>query len=295
MKWKSIFRSFRRLPKASCGAVGALLTVVSLFAPIAVADSRRPSEDLYHGWLEMYNLRFDEAHRTFSRWIQDHSADSLGPASDAAAYLFSELARLGALESELFIDDVRFSHRKKLKPDTQVKLHFTQQIDQAGRLADLSLQKSGTDTTALFVKSLICGLRADYAGLVDKQSLTALRYTKEARPYAEKLISVDPKAFDAYLGPGVENYLSSLKPLPLRILLQLTGSKIDREKGLEELRMTALHGHYLEPFAKLLLAVAALRDKNPERARELLSELHNRFPENQLFSRELDRLPRRVR
>jgi hypothetical protein len=54
--------------------------------------------------------------------------------------------------------------------------------------------------------------------------------------------------------------------------------------------MTALHGYYLEPFAKLLLAVAALRDKNSERAAELLKELCDRFPHNQLYSRELERL-----
>ena len=42
--------------------------------------------------------------------------------------------------------------------------------------------------------------------------------------------------------------------------------------------MTAQYGHYLEPFAKLLLAVAALRDNNRALARELLSGLHNRFP-----------------
>jgi hypothetical protein len=74
----------------------------------------------------------------------------------------------------------------------------------------------------------------------------------------------------------------------MRVLLRFTGSRIDREKGLEELRMTALHGYYLEPFAKLLLAVAALRDKKPEQAAELLRGLHDRFPDNQLYLRELE-------
>jgi len=66
---------------------------------------------------------------------------------------------------------------------------------------------------------------------------------------------------------GINNsLLTSLKRCP--ILLRLTGSNADREIGLEELRETAAHGHYLEPFAKLLLAVAALRDKDPVRARD---------------------------
>ena len=271
--------------------VPALLSVITCISPIVAADSTsHRSEDIYQGWLKMYDLEFDDAHRIFGQSAQNHPADPLGPASDAAAYLFSELARLGVLESELFVDDARFADRKKLQPDSQVRLHFNQQINQADRLADSTLQKSPNDANALFVKCLTCGLRADYAALVDKQNLVALRYTKEGRPYADKLLSVDPGAFDAYLGSGIENYLLSLKPAPLRFLLRLTGSRIDREKGLEQLRMTSLHGYYLEPFAKLLLAVAALRDKNLEQAAELLRGLHDRFPHNELYSRELERI-----
>jgi hypothetical protein len=78
--------------------------------------------------------------------------------------------------------------------------------------------------------------------------------------------------------------------MPLRFLLRLTGAKIDREKGIQQLELASQHGHYLEPFAKLLLAVAALRDKSVDRARDLLKGLHDRFPDNQLFSHELDLL-----
>jgi hypothetical protein len=265
----------------------ALLLALAGSSP--VVDAAQES-DIYAGWLKMYDLRFDEAHRAFDAWKHSHPNDSLGPASNAAAYLFSELARLGALESELFVDDSRFQDRAKLLPYPAVKARFVQEIGQADRLADAALQKSNTDSEALLVKSLILGLRADNAGLIEKRSLAALSYTKEARVFSERLIQAKPDAADAYLGPGVENYLLSLKPAPLRILLRMTGSNVDREKGLQEIRETALHGHYLEPFAKLLLAVAALRDNNPARACELLGELHRRFPGNELYTREMDRI-----
>jgi hypothetical protein len=263
--------------------------VLALAGSSAAANAPEDSE-LYAGWLKMYDLQFDEAHRVFAAWKQSHPDDSLGPASNSAAYLFSELARLGALESELFVDDSRFKGRAKLRPDPATKELFVQEIAQAERLADAALQRSGVDTNALFVKSMTLGLRADNAGLIDKQSLAALSYTKESRVYAERLIQAKPDAADAYLGPGLENYLLSLKPAPLRVLLRVTGSNVDRERGLQEIRETALHGHYLEPFAKLLLAVAALRDNNPVRARELLGELHRRFPDNELYTREMDRI-----
>jgi hypothetical protein len=263
-----------------------VLVVLLAFA----ADVPAPSEDLYRGWLNMYDLRFDEAHRVFKDWKQSHSADSFGPASDAAAYLFSELARLGTLESELFTDDARFENRTKLRPDPGMKTLFDHEIERANELADSALQANPGDANALFAKSLTFGLRADFASLIEKRDLAALKYTKQGRAYSDKLMAIDPKAYDAYLGTGVENYLLSLKPAPLRILLRLTGSLVDREKGVEQLRMTAQHGHYLEPFAKLLLAVAAIRDNHRAEARDLLSDLHTRFPHNQLYVRELDRL-----
>ena len=252
-------------------------------------------KDLYAGWLKMYDLKFDEAHSVFAAWKQSHPNDPLGPASNAAAWLFSELARLGALESELFVDDSRFRERAKLRPDPARKALFVQEIAQADRLADAVLQRSGANSNALFVKSMTLGLRADNAGLIEKQSLAALSYTKESRVYAERLILAKPDAADAYLGPGLENYLLSLKPAPLRVLLRVTGSNVDRERGLQEIRETALHGHYLEPFAKLLLAVAALRDNKPAHARELLGELHRRFPDNELYTREMNRIDRGAR
>ncbi len=265
-------------------------TFVLALAGLSSAANVPPESGLYAGWLSMYDLRFDEAHLAFAAWKRSHSDDALGPASNAAAYLFAELARLGALESEFFVDDSRFQDRAKLRPDPARKALFLQEIVQADRLADAALQRSSADSNALFVKSLTLGLRADNAGLIEKQSFAALSYTKESRVFAERLIQAKPEAADAYLGLGVENYLLSLKPAPLRVLLRVTGSNVDREKGLQQLGETALHGHYLEPFAKLLLAVAALRDHNPARAREILGELHRRFPDNELYTREMDRI-----
>jgi hypothetical protein len=266
------------------------LLFLALLASAWDAGAQPPADDLYRGWLKMYDLKFDEAHQVFGSWKQAHAADPLGPSSDAAAYLFSELTRLGVLESELFTDNARFWGRSKVTPDPAMKAAFEREIQRVDTLADAALQARATDTNALFAKSLSLGLRADFASLIEKRDLVALNYTKECRVYADRLKAADPLMYDAFLGPGIENYLLSLRSAPVRLLLRIAGSQVDREKGLEELRLTAQHGHYLEPFAKLLLAVAAIRDNDRARARELLTELHNRFPNNQLYLRELNRL-----
>src|SRR5579863_1814222 len=155
---------------------GAILFALAVPAPAADIP---PETELYAGWLKMYDMKFDEAHQGFAEWKQKHPDDSLGPASNAAAYLFSELDRLGALEFEFFVDDSRFKERAKLRPDPAKKTLFVQEIAQAEHLADAALQKSPTDSNALFVKSLTFGLRADNAGLIEKQAFAALSYSKE--------------------------------------------------------------------------------------------------------------------
>lgn len=107
---------------------------------------------------------------------------------------------------------------------------------------------------------------------------------------AEKLLAIDNTFYDAWLAIGVENYLLSIKPAPVRWFLRLGGAQIDKQQGLARLRLTAEKGHYLKPFARLLLAVAALRDNDRARARELLAALNREYPHNRLYLQELARL-----
>src|SRR5260370_32716251 len=113
---------------------------------------------------------------------------------------------------------------------------------------------------------------------------------KSARAGAQALLSKDGSLYDAYLAVGVENYMLGVKRAPVRWVLSMAGSKTDKTEGIRELKLTAEKGHYLEPFARLLLAVAALRDKDKNKARELLAGLAREFPKNGLYARELARL-----
>jgi hypothetical protein len=89
---------------------------------------------------------------------------------------------------------------------------------------------------------------------------------------------------------GVENYLLGLNVAPIRWLLRLGGAETDKAQGLEKLRLTAQKGRYFAPYARLLLAVAALRDKDRGTTRELLEGLSREFPQNELYRKELARL-----
>ena len=72
--------------------------------------------------------------------------------------------------------------------------------------------------------------------------------------------------------------------------MRLSGAQTDRQTGIERLRITAEKGHYLLPYARLLLAVVAIRDKDSVNARRILSALAAEFPGNRLYREELAKL-----
>jgi len=267
-----------------------LLVVVGAASPCRAVAMPSSSSPLDLGFHQMYNLQFEEAHRTFNAWEQMHPDDPLGATSDAAAYLFSELDRLGVLQWELFLDDEKFKQGKRMAPDPPTKQDFDKALARSERLANAILARSPQDRNALLAKVMDLGLRSDYLALIEKRYLASLGYMKSAGVLAQQLLSIDPSCYDAYLAIGVENYILGLKPAPVRWVLRIYGAQTDKVQGIQKLRLTAEKGHYLLPLARLLLAVAALRDKDSNQARELLAGLAQQFPNNRLYRRELDRL-----
>ena len=79
-------------------------------------------------------------------------------------------------------------------------------------------------------------------------------------------------------------------PAPVRWILRIGGLHADKQGGIADLQTTAEHGHYLAPFARILLAIAYVREKDNPRALQLLNGLHNEFPANTLFPREIAHL-----
>ena len=268
--------------------VFVLITAAAGFATCASG-----SGDLDQAYRSMYNRDFLMAQRQLQVWEQSHPGEALGPVSEAASYLFAELDRLGSLQSQLFVDDERFETRKQLAPDAQTKSLFESAINRAIALADRRLADDPHSAPAMLSETLAYGLEADYAALIEKRDMLALSYIKQGRRWAESTLASDPTCYDAYLALGVENYLLGVKPPVVRAFLRLSGAHVDKEKGIGELQVTAEKGQLLKPFARLLLAVAALRDQDLAKARKLLEGLKEEFPRNPLYGQELARLESR--
>ena len=267
-----------------------LACALLLVSPALGADSAPVSASLEPGYHEMYNLNFDDAHQFFQSWEASHPNDALGPISNAAAYLFAEFDRLHILESDLFTNDDLFTKRKKLSPDPQTRDAFNRGLARGEAIAGRVLATSPHDINALFAKAMANGLRGNYAAMIEKHNLAGLNYMKTGRAVAQQLLALDANYYDAYLAVGLENYLLGLNSAPVRWVLRMGGAQTNKDDGIAKLRVTAEKGHYLGPYARLLLAVAALRDHDRQTARRLLSGLADEFPHNQLYRNELARL-----
>jgi hypothetical protein len=271
---------------------GLVLTAgLFFFLPGPYSDaSTSDVESLEIGFRHMYNLDFSAAHKTFETWQHLHPEDPLGAAANACAYLFGEFERLRILELDLFTDNHKLDEANKLSPDPKIKDAFEKELTKADELAAKILGQSANDRDALFAKTLTDGLRGNYAALIAKQNRAALDLLKSSRSTAEALLKIDPAYYDAYLAVGIENYLLGLRSAPTRWLLRMTGAQTDKEKGIANLKITAEKGHYLAPYARLLLVIACLRDKDRSTAKKLLSDLAREFPQNRLYQIELSRL-----
>ena len=262
--------------------------VLGALAPGAAASEEPASLD--HGFHLLYNLDFAGAEQQFQLWQSQHPDNAVGPAAEGAGLLFSEFDRMGILEAQFFTDDSSFKEKKKVSPDPQVRARLDSVLGRSEELARKRLTTSPQDADALFAMTMVYGLKADYTALIEKRNLASLRYSREASGWAQKLLAVQPDNSDAYLATGVHNYIIGSLAAPWRWILRLGGYSGDKQKGMADVERTAQHGRYLAPFGRILLAIAYVRDKQTERAREVLVGLSRDFPSNPLFPREIQRL-----
>ena len=279
----------RRSFRVVSATISLTLLIFFLFSQSKALANDKPSS-LDIGYRLMYNLQFDKAKQEFSQWQQEHPDDPLGPVSEAATELFGELTRLGILEAQFFVKDSFFQKGEKLQPDQLAHQRFDRATERAESLANTRIATKPNDTDALFGLALVYGLRSDYTELIERDHWDSLKLTRQASNSADKLLQISPNYYDAYLATGMGKYVVGSLVAPVRWVLTLAGFHGDKKQGMKEVELTAQHGRFLAPFARILLAIAYLRDNNRDAAYLTLEKLRDEFPGNSLFTRELARL-----
>jgi hypothetical protein len=254
------------------------------------ADSMTPAfhtvPELMDGFNLLYQQKFTEAREAFSGWQSRNPEEPFGEVAVAASYLFEELYRQGVLTSDFFLNERKFLHGIDGKPDAGRMTSFREALTRARVLAKQRQKTNPKDSEALFALTLAAGMESDSDAILEKKQLDGLKRMKEANEYAKQLLARHPDAADAYVAPGIANYIiGSLNP-GYRFALWFGGIHGDKKLGMEQVNKTVENGRYLRPFAKIMLALAARREKQNVLAQRLLRELKDEFPSNDTFAAE---------
>jgi hypothetical protein len=263
-----------------------LLLLSTVWHPVVSGADR----ELDAGFQLLYHLRFDQAREQFNHWQHIHPDDPMGPTAEAAAFLFEEFERHNVLTSEFFLDDDRLLGGIKGKASESRKRAFNSANRRAADLARRRLASNPQDVTALLAMTITTGMHSDYASLIEKRQFASLRLARKAGEYGSRLLAVAPHMGDGYMALGTANYIIACLPAYKRFFLRIGGVQGDKRTGIEQLTVAARKGHYLQPFAKMLLYLAYMREKQPDTARRWLVELETEFPRSPVVVRERAKL-----
>ena len=238
---------------------------------------------LTSGFRMLYIQKFPEGRAQFEAWAAQHPDDPFGQVAIAASYLFEEFYHQGVLTSEFFMNDKTFLNGIEGKPDPQNMQGFDTAIENTRKLAAKRLEKNPKDPEALYALTLAAGMESDADMILRKHHMEALKRLKEANAHAKTLLAERPDAADAYIALGSANYIIGSLSVGFRAMLWFGGIHGDKKLGMDQVAKTVEGGLYLKPFAKIMLALAARREKQNKLAQKLLHELAEEFPESPLY------------
>jgi hypothetical protein len=272
-----------------CLRLAALAVLAFCLQPV-FGQSKGPAfssdPDLEKGYRLLYQQQFGPAREIFQSWAEHNPDEPFGQVSIAATYLFEEFFLQHILTSEYFLDDKRFLGGITGAPDPGRVKNFQEACGRARTIANHRLKGHPRDPEGLYALILCSGMQSDADSMLLKKHLDALKHLKEANTNAELLLRDHPDAYDAYVAPGIAYYVIGSLSSSARFVLWFGGVHGDKELGMSEVQKTADDGHYLRPFAQILLALSARREKKNALAEKNLKELTEEFPGNAIYDTE---------
>lgn len=256
-----------------------------LFAAFLLLST--PLEEVF---ARLYNFDFDRADEILDARLAARPEDHFAHGVRASSLLFRELHRLAILESEFFADDERIRDKRRLKPDPALRQRLFASLERSRAAAGAALKLNPEDADASFSMALSYGIQTDYLALVEKRQWASLGFARQSQSWAARALRANPDLHDAYLTPGISEYLIGSLPFFLRWFVRMEEIEGDKGKAAANLQRVAERGRHFGPFARILLALIYLREKQPEASHAQLARLARDYPENPLFRKELEKL-----
>jgi tetratricopeptide (TPR) repeat protein len=252
------------------------IKLIIIFLLVSVSlKTQTLDEKIETGIKQIYNIEFNEAEKTFRSILTDY------PENPAGRFF---LAMVDWWKILLDIDNESYDQL------------FFQKIEDVIFHCDKILQKDKRNIDALFFKGGAIGFRGRLRALRDSW-LKAADDGREALPIVEYASKLDPTNQDVQLGFGIYNYYAAVIPeqYPYIKPLMIFFPKGDKEKGISQLKETALKGKYAKFESQYFLMTLYFNyENNFEEAYKYAANLTSLFPKNPSFQRWLGRIYARL-
>jgi hypothetical protein len=217
---------------------------------------------ILRGLENIYNFNWPQAQLTFQRLIDKYPDDPRGYHYKSSIYFW-------------------YYFSNKDKADLQEFLDYSDTTIEKGIAL---LDSNSTDIETLY----ILGANYSYRAMAFTQQgkfLDAVWATKKSESFLNKVIELNPRFHDAYLGLGLYNFAIGQIPKAFQWALSLAGMKGDKEQGLKYIKEAMNYGTYAKVEAKFYYA-QILTDffADYTAAANLMNSLIMRYPDNLLFS-----------
>lgn len=239
------------------------------------------------GYEYFYNLEYDKAVHEFELAQAAHPDDPFALNHLLGAFIFRELYRIGALDTEAYAGDSFLTKRLAAPLDPAVRDRVKQLTDQGMALSQAQLNKNPNDVNALYARGATRALNATYMGVANHAWIAALRSAVAARHDNERVLELDPKYVDAKVVVGTHLYIVGSLSWPVKVAASVAGLGGNKQKGLDDLREASSSPHIeVATDAKILLALFLRREQRYAEALQVVSGMENQFPRNFLMATE---------
>lgn len=232
----------------------------------------------------VYSLEYKAAREMFlkmTRLVPEHPAGYVYLANNLWLETLNARRRLS---TSIYTGDSFYSQGlSDDKVDPKRDREFNDLIKQAITVARARIAKNAKDTEAMYYHASALGLRAAYSTSVKRSFRRAIGDANESVKIQRQVIKLDPEYIDSYLSIGLYEYVIDSLPLGWKFLARLAGLKGSKKRGIEQVELVTQRGKYAADDARVVLIGLYSKQKQPEKALEVITQLATKYPRNYLL------------
>ncbi len=282
-----------RMPRTIHILSGLVIAFCVQFAQ-PVSNAFSPEEEariVEQGLDHFYNHEFMDAIQYFERLRDGDPERARWQNYVGMGYFYEQLNEAGSLESDLFGASNRF-FKKNITPDPALSRPFLTANQLAIEACETGLEEDHQDQESLYSCGVAYAARSAYQGLIERSLIGALASARKANNFHTQLLDLDERHYDAYLIPGLYDFVTGSLPRAARFLFFFAGLNGDKQRGIRLIEVVSKWGVSSRHDARILLTVAYRREKRYADARQVIGTLAETFPRNYIFPLEVASLHR---